>query len=76
MSTGGAQYASSTGGSEELPSGTWVMDSRYYFVWDGWNLSMELDGDMNAIRSYGWGLDLSRSEQGAGGVGGKGGMGA
>jgi hypothetical protein len=31
---------------------------------------MELDGDMNPIRSYGWGLDLSRSEQGAGGVGG------
>jgi RHS repeat-associated protein len=65
---GGAQSASGGGSTE--PGGIWVLDNRYYFLWDGWNLSMELDGDMNALRSYGWGLDLSRSEQGAGGVGG------
>jgi RHS repeat-associated protein len=65
---GTAQSASGPGSI--AIGGTWLLDSRYYFVWDGWNLSMELDGDMNPIRSYGWGLDLSRSEQGAGGVGG------
>jgi RHS repeat-associated protein len=42
------------------------------FVYDGWNLIAELDG-MNSsalLRSYLWGLDLSGSLQGAGGVGG------
>src|SRR5436190_353208 len=42
------------------------------FVYDGWNLLAELDGDnSNAVKcSYMWGLDLSGSLQGAGGVGG------
>jgi RHS repeat-associated protein len=31
---------------------------------------MEVDGEDQPIRSYAWGLDLSGSEQGAGGVGG------
>ncbi len=42
------------------------------FIYDGWNLLAELDGNnTNAIvRSYIWGSDLSGSMQGAGGVGG------
>jgi RHS repeat-associated protein len=42
------------------------------FVYDGWNLLAELDGDNNnAVKcSYMWGLDLSGSIQGAGGAGG------
>ena len=41
------------------------------FLYDGWNLIAELNATNNAtIRSYGWGLDLSGSMQGAGGVGG------
>lgn len=42
------------------------------FVYDGWNLIAELDGNnANAVkRSFIWGLDLSGREQGAGGVGG------
>lgn len=42
------------------------------FVYDGWNLLAELDADNgNAVKcSYMWGLDLSGSLQGAGGVGG------
>jgi RHS repeat-associated protein len=42
------------------------------FVYDGWNLVAELNA-LNAstlLRSYVWGLDLSGSPQGAGGVGG------
>ena len=31
---------------------------------------MEVDGEDQPISSYAWGLDLSGSEQGAGGVGG------
>lgn len=40
------------------------------FVHDGWNLAAELDGANSVVRSYAWGLDLSGSRQGAGGVGG------
>src|SRR4029077_13471179 len=40
------------------------------FLYDGWNLVSELDGSNNSIRSYIWGLDLSGTMQGAGGVGG------
>ena len=41
------------------------------FVYDGWNLLAELNAtNNNVIRSFMWGLDLSGSVQGAGGVGG------
>ncbi len=51
---------------------TWVLNGSLLFVYDGWNLLAELDA-MNAnapVRSYVWGLDLSGSMLGAGGVGG------
>ena len=41
-----------------------------YFVYDGWNLIAELDDSLDPIRTYTWGLDISGSLQGAGGVGG------
>ena len=40
------------------------------FLYDGWNLVAELDGNNATLRTYLWGLDLSGSPQGAGGVGG------
>ncbi len=40
------------------------------YVYDGWNLVAELNRTNGLIRGYVWGLDLSGSEQGAGGVGG------
>jgi RHS repeat-associated protein len=40
------------------------------FVYDDWNLVAEMDPTNNLIRSYLWGLDLSGTMQGAGGVGG------
>jgi RHS repeat-associated protein len=40
------------------------------FVYDGWNLIAELDEQNRPAKSYLWGLDLSGSMQGAGGVGG------
>ena len=50
---------------------TWNAISTTRFLYDGWNLVAELDGVNNAIlRRYFWGLDLSGSPQGAGGVGG------
>jgi YD repeat-containing protein len=53
-------------------SGTSSYDSAStnLFVYDGWNLIAELNPSATLIRSYVWGLDLSGSEQGAGGVGG------
>ncbi len=49
------------------------LSSSTVFLYDGWNLIAEVDdsGASNeVIRTYTWGLDLSGSEQGAGGVGG------
>jgi RHS repeat-associated protein len=42
------------------------------YLYDGWNLTAELDPNASntRVRTYMWGLDLSGAEQGAGGVGG------
>ncbi|HXT42394.1 MAG TPA: RHS repeat-associated core domain-containing protein, partial [Candidatus Angelobacter sp.] len=48
----------------------YVAASTNRFLYDGWNLIAELNNTNGVIRSYLWGLDLSGSEQGAGGVGG------
>lgn len=53
-------------------AGGWVETLDLLFLYDGWNLLTELDANNgNAlVRSHAWGLDLSGSLQGAGGVGG------
>ena len=50
----------------------WSPVSDIRFLYDGWNLLAEFNAlSSNAvIRSYVWGIDLSGSAQGAGGVGG------
>lgn len=55
-----------TGGWPTTPN----TDTR--FVYDGWNLILELDAlNSNAVkRKFTWGLDHSGSRQGAGGIGG------
>ena len=40
------------------------------FLYDGWNLVGELNPNNTLLRGYVWGVDLSGSLQGAGGVGG------
>jgi RHS repeat-associated protein len=50
--------------------GAYVPQSTNRFVYDGWNLVAEVTPASAPIRRYVWGLDLSGSEQGAGGVGG------
>lgn len=40
------------------------------FVYDGWNLLATLNSQLSTLNSFLWGLDLSGSLQGAGGVGG------
>ncbi len=47
-----------------------VPQSTNGFVYDGWNLIAVLNGTNGLLRSFTWGLDLSGSLQGAGGVGG------
>jgi RHS repeat-associated protein len=52
-------------------TGSYSPQSTNIFVYDSWNLVSELNGANDAlIRSYMWGMDLSGSMQGAGGVGG------
>lgn len=42
-----------------------------YLIYDGWNVVMAMDGyTEEIIRKYTWGLDLSGTLQGAGGIGG------
>jgi RHS repeat-associated protein len=51
----------------------WVLDYEHRFVYDGWNMIEELNvsgGTITKLRTFAWGLDLSGSRQGAGGVGG------
>lgn len=48
----------------------WTSTGVTRFIWDGWNLLGEISGTDQVIRTYTWGLDLSGSEQGAGGIGG------
>jgi RHS repeat-associated protein len=51
-------------------SGAWQLQSTNRFVYDGWNLLAEVGASGSLVRGYVWGLDLSGSVQGAGGVGG------
>lgn len=48
----------------------WSLGTGLKFVYDGWNLLAEIDTNNAIVRSYTWGLDLSGSPQGAGGIGG------
>ena len=58
--------------------GAWVVEYRRHCIWQGWNIIGELDhlggapasSDTGSLRRTVWGLDLSGSLQGAGGVGG------
>jgi RHS repeat-associated protein len=53
---------------------SWTLAETRYFVYDGWNLIVELKqpatGAPVPITYYAWGLDASGTLQGAGGVGG------
>lgn len=53
-------------------SGSWQLEKEILFVYDGWNVIKEItrQGGSDTIRYFVWGLDLSQSLQGAGGVGG------
>jgi RHS repeat-associated protein len=48
----------------------WAKSSETKYLYNGWNLMAEFDGDDTLLRSYTWGSDLSGTLQGAGGVGG------
>ncbi len=54
----------------DYDAGIWTLATEKLFVYDGWNLIQELDGAGVVEKSYVWGLDLSQTIQGAGGVGG------
>jgi RHS repeat-associated protein len=53
-------------------SGSWSLTSNTSFIYNGWNLVKELRTQNSELQtvSYIWGLDLSGSLQGAGGIGG------
>ena len=53
---------------DALTGGNLLLENR--FLYDGWNLTAVLSSTFQLLSSYTWGLDLSGSLQGAGGVGG------
>jgi RHS repeat-associated protein len=58
---------------EEWNGATWVETSDHRYLYDGWNLIFQISNLPSAIettKSFLWGLDLSQTIQGAGGVGG------
>ncbi len=50
--------------------GNWTIDSDQRFVYDGWNVVMVLNSAGVAQQKFTWGLDLSGTIRGAGGIGG------
>ena len=50
----------------------WQLDRDQRYVYDNWNVVLVLDGldNNDTLRKYTWGLDLSGTLQGAGGIGG------
>jgi len=52
------------------PSGAGDPRSDTLYVYDGWNLIAEIDTNHTVIARYTWGLDVSDTMQGAGGIGG------
>ncbi len=56
---------------QTFTNGAWSITLSNYFLYDGWNLAAELNATNKAVvNAFVWGLDLSGSMQGAGGVGG------
>ncbi|MCP4110882.1 MAG: hypothetical protein GY749_36070 [Desulfobacteraceae bacterium] len=54
-------------------NGSWVQETEKLFVYDGWNMICEITVPADGFATekyYVWGLDLSQSLQGAGGIGG------
>ncbi|MBI5424118.1 MAG: RHS repeat-associated core domain-containing protein [Opitutae bacterium] len=48
----------------------WQLAESLRFVYNGWTLIAEVNAANSAVRTHIWGLDLSGTPQGAGGVGG------
>ena len=55
--------------TERYTGGIWDTTATQYYVYDGWNV-IEEETDGVDSRYFVWGLDLSGSLQGAGGIGG------
>ncbi|MCP4352700.1 MAG: RHS repeat-associated core domain-containing protein, partial [Desulfobacterales bacterium] len=54
-------------------NGSWVQEAEKLFVYDGWNMICEITSENSrpaTEKYYVWGIDLSQSLQGAGGIGG------
>jgi RHS repeat-associated protein len=49
---------------------SWLLQENLLYVYNGWNLIQTIDSSTSVNKNYFWGLDLSGTTQGAGGVGG------
>ncbi|WCJ60947.1 hypothetical protein NXS98_07460 [Fontisphaera persica] len=44
----------------------WQLQSRWRYVYDGWNMIAEVEEVTGEVRTHVWGADLSGTPQGAG----------
>jgi len=62
--------------TETYTGEVWGVSAVRKYVWDGWRMLLEMDGDGTILRKYSWGLDLAgqagqvNSLEGAGTIGG------
>lgn len=60
--------------TRETTSNSWLLTSNFQYIYDGWNLIVELEYNSSFVilnsKFYIWGPDVSGRLQGAGGVGG------
>jgi RHS repeat-associated protein len=54
----------------DVQTSSFVLTTTNYYLWDGYNRVARLDANKAIEQGYAWGIDLSGSMQGAGGVGG------
>ncbi len=54
----------------EWTGSAWAVEKEERFLYDGWNLVAVYDENEDLAEAYAWGVDLSGSLQGAGGIGG------
>jgi RHS repeat-associated protein len=54
----------------DVPSSSYQLQQTRRFIYDEWNLLVEIDAGNNVLRSYCWGQDVSGVANRAGGIGG------
>jgi RHS repeat-associated protein len=70
LASGGGDGCSPQQITPDGPTGSWILDSETWYIYDGKRVIQERDGNNAPLVSYTRGTDVSGSLEGAGGIGG------